>query len=137
MINSLINAVKNGKKVTAQIELQARFDETANIEYAELLQAEGVRIIFGIRGLKVHSKIGIIEREENNRLKQYGFISTGNFNESSAKIYTDYTLFTANQEILADVNRVFDFFDTPFQVFHYKHLLVSPHYTKRNFLRLS
>ena len=136
VINSLINAVKNGKKVTAQIELQARFDETANIEYAELLQAEGVRIIFGIRGLKVHSKIGIIEREENNRLKQYGFISTGNFNESSAKIYTDYTLFTANQEILTDVNRVFDFFDTPFQVFHYKHLLVSPHYTKRNFLRL-
>jgi len=136
VISSLINAVKNGKQVTVQIELQARFDETANIQYAELLQREGVQIIFGIRGLKVHSKIGVIEREENEEIYRYGFISTGNFNETSAKIYTDYTLFTANQEILADVNRVFEFFDTPFQVFQYKHLLVSPHYTKNSFLNL-
>ena len=100
VINSLINAVKNGKKVTVQIELQARFDETANIHYAEQLQREGVNTIFGIRGLKVHSKIGVIEREENGKTYRYGFISTGNFNESSAKIYTDYTLFTAHQEIL-------------------------------------
>ena len=136
VINSLINAVKNGKKVTVQIELQARFDETANIHYAEQLQREGVNTIFGIRGLKVHSKIGVIEREENGKTYRYGFISTGNFNESSAKIYTDYTLFTAHQEILDEVNRVFKFFDTPFQVFQYKHLLVSPHYTKTTFLSL-
>ena len=70
VINSLINAVKNGKKVTVQIELQARFDETANIHYAELLQREGVRIIFGIRGLKVHSKIGVIEREEAEGIRR-------------------------------------------------------------------
>ena len=136
VINSLINAVKNGKKVTVQIELQARFDETANIHYAEQLQREGVNTIFGIRGLKVHSKIGVIEREENGKIYRYGFISTGNFNESSAKIYTDYTLFTAHQEILDEINRVFKFFDTPFQVFQYKHLLVSPHYTKTTFLSL-
>ncbi len=136
VINSLINAVKNGKKVTVQIELQARFDETANIHYAELLQREGVRIIFGIRGLKVHSKIGVIEREEAEEIRRYGFISTGNFNEDSAKIYTDYTLFTAHKEILEDVDRVFAFFDTPFQIFQYNHLLVSPHYTKNTFLSL-
>ena len=136
VINSLINAVKNGKKVTVQIELQARFDETANIHYAEQLQREGVNTIFGIRGLKVHSKIGVIEREENGKTYRYGFISTGNFNESSAKIYTDYTLFTAHQEILDEINQVFKFFDTPFQVFQYKHLLVSPHYTKTTFLSL-
>lgn len=134
--NSLINAVKNGKKVTVQIELQARFDETANIEYAEQLQREGVRLVFGIRGLKVHSKICVVEREEGGETKRYGFISTGNFNESTAKIYTDYTLFTANQKILKEVNRVFDFFDTPYRIHRYNHLLVSPHYTKKTFIKL-
>ncbi len=134
--NSLINAVKNGKKVTAQIELQARFDETANIEYAEQLQQEGVRLVFGIRGLKVHSKICVIEREEGGETRRYGFISTGNFNESTAKIYTDYTLFTSNQKILKEVNRVFDFFDTPYRIHRYNHLLVSPHYTKKSFIKL-
>ena len=136
IVNSLINAVKNGKKVTVQIELQARFDEAANIEYAEQLQAEGVQLIFGIRGLKVHSKICVIEREEGQNIKYYGFISTGNFNETTAKIYTDYTLFTAHQEILEEINRVFDFFETPYRIHHYNHLLVSPHYTKSSFLKL-
>lgn len=111
VVSSLINAVKNGKQVTVQIELQARFDEQANIEYAELLQAEGgVKLIFGVPGLKVHSKICVIEREESEGLKRYGFISTGNFNESTAKIYTDYTLFTAHSSILKELNKVFDFF---------------------------
>ena len=116
VVNSLINAVKNGKQVTVQIELQARFDEESNIRYAEQLKAEGVKLIFGVRGLKVHSKICVIERKEGKELKRYGFISTGNFNESTAKIYTDYTLFTANQEILKEVNKVFNFFDTNYNV---------------------
>lgn len=133
--NSLINAVRNGKKVTVQIELRARFDETANIEYAEQLQREGVKLIFGIRGLKVHSKICVIERQEQEKIRRYGFISTGNFNETTAKIYTDYTLFTANQKILKDVNRIFDFFDTPFRIQRYNHLLVSPHYTKKSIVK--
>ncbi|NKI26380.1 polyphosphate kinase 1 [Arenibacter sp. 6A1] len=133
---SLINAVKNGKHVTVQIELQARFDEQANIKYAEQLQAEGVKLIFGVRGLKVHSKICLVEREEGNEIKRYGFLSTGNFNESTAKIYTDYTLFTAHQGILKELNKVFDFFETTYKINKYKHLVVSPHYTKNVFKRL-
>lgn len=131
VVNSLINAVKNGKKVTAQIELQARFDEESNIRYAEQLKAEGVKLIFGVRGLKVHSKICVIEREEGKGIKRYGFISTGNFNESTAKVYTDYTLFTANQDILKEVNKVFNFLETNYNIQKYKHLIVSPHYTKK------
>ncbi|AIY13776.1 polyphosphate kinase 1 [Cellulophaga baltica] len=133
---SLINAVKNGKQVTVQIELQARFDEQANIEYAEQLQAEGVKLIFGVPGLKVHSKICLIEREENDVIKRYGFISTGNFNEATARIYTDYTLFTANEDILKELNKVFDFFETTYKINKYKHLIVSPHYTKNVFKKL-
>lgn len=133
---SLINAVKNGKQVTMQIELRARFDEQANIEYAEQLQAEGVKLIFGVPGLKVHSKICVIEREEENGVRRYGFISTGNFNEATARIYTDYTLFTAHAPILRELNKVFDFFDTPYKINKYKHLVVSPHYTKAYFVKL-
>ena len=133
---SLINAVKNGKQVTVLIELQARFDEQANIEYAEQLQAEGVRLKFGVPGLKVHSKICVIEREEKEGLKRYGFISTGNFNEATARVYTDYTLFTAHEPILKEVNKVFDFFETTYKVRKYKHLIVSPHYTRTRFERL-
>ena len=133
---SLINAVKNGKQVTVQIELQARFDEHANIEYAEQLQAEGVKLIFGVRGLKVHSKICLIEREESGTLKRYGFVSTGNFNESTARIYTDYTLFTAHEPILKELDKVFDFFETTYKIHKYNHLIVSPHYTKNVFKKL-
>lgn len=134
--SSLVNAVKNGKKVTVMIELQARFDEESNIRYAETLQNEGIDVKFGIPGLKVHSKICVIEREENDKIKRYGFISTGNFNEATAKIYTDYTLFTANQEILKEVNKVFNFFDTTYKINRYKHLIVSPHYTRSTFSKL-
>ncbi len=133
---SLINAVKNGKQVTVQIELQARFDEQANIEYAEQLQAEGVKLIFGVPGLKVHSKVCVIEREEDEGMKRYGFISTGNFSEATARIYTDYTLFTAHGAILKELNKVFDFFETTYKINKYKHLIVSPHYTKSTFLKL-
>jgi len=137
VVSALANAAKNGKDVTVQIELQARFDEQANIEYAEQLQSEGVKLIFGVPGLKVHSKICVIERiEAGGKLRRYGFVSTGNFNESTAKIYTDYTLFTADQSILKEVNKVFDFFETNYKIKKYKHLIVSPHYTKRAFIQL-
>ena len=129
VISSLINAAKNGKKVLVQIELQARFDETNNITYAEQMQAAGVELIFGIPGLKVHSKICIIEKKINNKNKRYGFISTGNLNEDTAKIYTDYTLFTANQKVLREVNKVFNFLQVHYKLKKYKHLIVSPHYT--------
>lgn len=130
IISSLINAAKNGKKVTVQIELQARFDEASNISYAEQMQQEGIELIFGIKGLKVHSKVCLIERIEEGKLKRYGFISTGNFNEATAKIYTDITLLTSHQQILKDVSKVFDFFEVNYRLYRYKHLIVSPHYTR-------
>lgn len=134
--SSLINAAKNGKDVTVQIELQARFDEEANMYYAKQMQDEGVNLIFGVPGLKVHSKVCVVERLEEEKIKRYGFISTGNFNSSTAKIYTDYTLFTADQEILKDINKVFNFFETNYLVNKYKHLIVSPHYSRSTFNRL-
>ena len=136
IVSSLINAAKNGKKVTVQIELQARFDEASNISYAEQMQQEGIELIFGIKGLKVHSKICLIDRIEEGKLKRYGFISTGNFNESTAKIYTDLTLFTSHQQILKDVSKIFDFFDVNYRIHRYKHLIVSPHYTRSKFCKL-
>ena len=129
IVSALINAAKNGKKVLVQIELQARFDEENNINFAEQLEAAGVQLIFGIPGLKVHSKICIIERQHGKKNRRYGFISTGNFNESTAKIYTDYTLFTTNQKILKEVNKVFNFLEVSYKIKKYKHLIVSPHYT--------
>lgn len=136
IVSSLINAAKNGKKVTVQIELQARFDEESNISYSEQMQTEGIELIFGVKGLKVHSKICVIERVEEGKVKRYGFISTGNFNENSAKVYTDVTLFTSNNEILKDAAKIFDFFDVNYRVHRYKHLIVSPHYTRSRFNKL-
>lgn len=136
IISSLINAAKNGKKVVVQIELQARFDEASNISYAEQMQQEGIDLIFGIKGLKVHSKICVVDRIDNGKLKRFGFISTGNFNETTARIYTDHTLFTSHQQILKDVSKVFDFFDVNYRVHRYKHLIVSPHYTRSKFYKL-
>lgn len=136
IISSLINAAKNGKKVTVQIELQARFDEASNISYAEQMQTEGIHLIFGVKGLKVHSKICVIDRVEDKKIKRYGFISTGNFNESTAKVYTDVTLFTSHQQILKDADKVFDFFEVNYRVHRYKHLIVSPHYTRNKLYKL-
>jgi polyphosphate kinase len=136
IISSLVNAVKNGKKVTVQIELQARFDEASNISYAEQMQQEGIELIFGIKGLKVHSKICVVDRIEEGKLKRYGIISTGNFNEATGKIYTDVTLFTSHQQILKDVAKVFDFFDVNYRIHRYKHLIVSPHYTRSKIYKL-
>jgi len=134
--SALINAAKNGKKVLVQIELQARFDETNNITYAEQMQAAGVELIFGIPGLKVHSKIGVIEKVVAGKKKRYGFISTGNFNEDTAKIYTDYTLLTSDQKILKEVNKVFNFLQVHYKLKKYKHLIVSPHYTHNAIVRM-
>ena len=135
VISSLINAAKNGKKVVVQIELQARFDEASNISYAEMMKFEGIELIFGIKGLKVHSKICYIERIEEGKIVRYGLVSTGNFNESTAKVYTDVTLLTANQQILKDMSKVFEFFDVTYRLYRYKYLIVSPHYTRSKFNR--
>ena len=134
--SALIQAARNGKRVTVQIELQARFDEEANISYAEEMKKERIRLIFGVPGLKVHSKICVVHRLEGDKFKRYGFISTGNFNESTAKIYTDYTLFTFNQSILKEVDKVFRFLEANYRINKYKHLVVSPHSTSSFFTSL-
>ncbi|MGO3237716.1 MAG: polyphosphate kinase 1 [Psychroflexus halocasei] len=134
--SSLINAAKNGKKVTVSIELQARFDEVNNIKYAEKMEREGVKLIFGVVGLKVHAKTCVIDRLEDKKVRKYGFISTGNFNEITAKVYTDYTLFTSHQGILKDIKKVFDFFEVNYKIKKYKHLIVSPHYSRERFIEL-
>lgn len=134
--SSLINAAKNGKKVTVSIELRARFDEEANINYAEQMQNAGVNMLFGVTGLKVHCKMCVIEREEGKKMRRYGFISTGNFNESTARVYTDFTLLTSDQKVLKDINKVFNFFEVNYQINRYKHIITSPHYTRSKLFSL-
>ena len=134
--NTLINAAKNGKEVVVQIELQARFDETNNIDYAKLMQDQGVKLIFGIPTLKVHAKVCVVEKLINNKILKYGFISTGNFNESTAKIYTDFTIFTSNQSLLDEISNVFEFFSFNYKKFKYEKLIISPYNTKNFFKSL-
>ncbi len=113
IINSIINAVRNGKMVTVVLELRARFDEEANLRWKTYLEEEGVKVILGVPNMKVHAKICIIKKREFNRTKQYGFISTGNFNESTARYYGDHCLLTTNKNILSDINKVFDYLENP------------------------
>ncbi|MAJ32219.1 MAG: polyphosphate kinase 1 [Flavobacteriaceae bacterium] len=134
---ALINAANNGKKVTVQIEIQARFDEKANIDYANTFKEVGIRLVFGVKGLKVHSKICYVTRENDKGEQEvFSLISTGNFNESTARIYTDYTLFTINAKIARELKTVFEFFETPYKMPEFKHLIVSPHYTESSFASL-
>jgi polyphosphate kinase len=113
VINALINAVRNGKQVTVMIELRARFEEEANLEWKERLEVEGVKVLIGFADMKVHAKLCIIKKRVNNKTFQYGFVSTGNLNEKTAKLYGDHCLLTANRNIMADINRIFDFIEKP------------------------
>lgn len=133
VIKSLICAARNGKKVTAVVELLARFDESSNINWAKKMQDAGINVIFGVEGLKVHSKIVHIGMKHGPDL---AIVSTGNFHEGNAKAYTDYTLFTARPEIVSDVDRVFDFFKRPYNPVEFKHLLVSPNSMRSRFINL-
>ena len=134
--NALINAVKNGKKVTVLVELQARFDEENNIYWANKLQEEGARVIYGVPGLKVHSKLFIVGARENGKEVFYSHIGTGNFNEKTSRIYTDFSLLTANKEIAVDLNKMFDFYENNFKVQSFKHLLVAPFFMRKDFIQL-
>ncbi len=124
--NALINAVKNGKKVTVVMELQARFDEENNIYWSNRLQEEGATVIFGVPGIKVHSKLFLITRREEGQLVNYAHVGTGNMNESTSRIYTDKTLLTADPRITREVEQVFGFYHDNLRHGEYKHLLVSP-----------
>ena len=113
VINALVNAVRNGKQVSVVIELKARFDEEANMMWKKRLEEEGVRVYIGLPEMKIHAKICVIKRREFNRTTQFGFVSTGNLNESTAKVYADHCLLTSNRQIMADINRVFDCLERP------------------------
>ena len=126
VIAALTEAVKNGKEVSVNIELRARFDEQANLSWAELLSNAGANVTFGISSLKVHAKICLITRKEDDNLVRYAHIGTGNFHEKNAKIYTDFSLFTCQKEITDEVAQVFEFIKFPYLPFTFKHLIVSP-----------
>ena len=126
VVEALIEAVKNGKKVHVNIELQARFDEQANISWAEQLSEAGVDVTYGVSNLKVHAKLCVVTREEEGKRIRYAHIGSGNFNESNATIYTDFSLFTCTPEITQEAAQVFEFIKSPYLQFEYKHLIVSP-----------
>ncbi len=136
VVDALVNAVANGKRVRAVVELAARFDESANIRWAQKLTEGGIEVIFGIPGLKVHSKLLLIERREEQGLAYYSHIGTGNFNEKTALLYTDFTLLTYDQVIGEDVANVFDFLKFTYKRPEYRRLLVSPHSTRPALIKL-
>jgi polyphosphate kinase len=130
IINALINAARNGKEVIVMLELKARFDEEANLEWKEILEEEGVKVLLGVPKMKIHAKICVIKKRIKNKITQYGFVSTGNLNEQTAKIYGDHCLLTSNRNVMADINRIFNYLENWKTGIHHlracKTLLVCP-----------
>ncbi len=129
VINALINAVRNGKSVTVMLELRARFDEENNLEWKELLEEEGVKVLLGIPNMKVHAKLCVISKRSNKKTIQYGFVSTGNLNEKTAKVYADACVLTSNRNVMADINRIFKYLENPSKIKYLnscKTLMVCP-----------
>lgn len=136
VINTLVNAAQNGKSVTVLLELFARFDEEQNVENTELLQKAGVKVIHGVTGLKVHSKLVLVERKERSSVQGYVYIGTGNFNETTAQLYGDFGLFTHSKQIVTDAKTVFDFLLNTHKHFNCKQLIVSPYYMRDQFEKM-
>ncbi len=136
VVNALLNAIRNGKKVTVVIELQARFDEEANIFWSNKLQEEGAQVINGISGLKIHSKLAWIKRKEKDGFRNYAYVGTGNFHEGTARVYGDDGLLTADPNIGDEVAKLFGFFKQTYRNNDYNHLLVSPFYLRSTFTKL-
>jgi polyphosphate kinase len=113
VVNALINAVRNGKNVVVMLELRARFDEEANLLWKERLEEEGVKVLIGIPNMKVHAKLCVIKKKSGKKIIQYGFVSTGNLNEKTAKLYADECLLTSNRHVMADINRIFKYLENP------------------------
>ncbi|HUT64267.1 MAG TPA: polyphosphate kinase 1 [Anaerolineae bacterium] len=136
VIKALINAVRNGKSVTAVMELQARFDEEANIYWTDRLREEGARVIHGVPNLKVHCKLCLITRKEKGKLVHYVNIATGNYNENTARIYCDHSLFTVDKKITSEVIKLFNFFVDNYKTSKYRYLLVSPFNLRKKLYKL-
>jgi polyphosphate kinase len=140
VINALINAARNGKKVTVFLELKARFDEEANLEWKTIMEVEGITVLVGIPNMKVHAKLCVIQKREKNKLTQYGFISTGNLNEKTAKIYADHCLITCNRTLMNEANRIFNYLanwqqgDKP--IVKMRNLLISPINMRAAFIQM-
>lgn len=132
VVKALICAARNGKKVTAVVELLARFDEESNIRWSRRMQEEGINVIYGVEGLKVHSKLLYVESTKGS----IACVGTGNFHEGNAKVYTDYLMMTARKGIVSEVKKVFDFIDRPFSQFRFRELMVSPNSMKTRIISL-
>lgn len=136
VINALINAARNGKNVVVVIELQARFDEKANIYWSRKLEEAGAKVLFGIPGLKVHSKLTLITSNVNGKKLNIGVVSTGNFHEGNGSVYTDVALISSDRRIAHEVEKLFDYFENTYKHYEYKHLLVSPLFMRRKLVKL-
>ena len=136
IIKSLIEAAENGKQVTAIVELKARFDEQNNIIWARALENAGVHVVYGIAGLKTHCKIALVVRKENKGVKRYVHLSTGNYNAATSKLYTDFGLFTANQDFCKDASNLFNYLTGYSKYNSYKKLLVAPLNLRRKMLKM-
>ncbi|KIC63501.1 polyphosphate kinase 1 [Chryseobacterium taiwanense] len=139
IINALINAARNGKEVTVMLELQARFDEESNLEWKEMLEPEGITVLVGIPDKKVHAKLCVIKKRAHNKTIQYGFISTGNFNEKTARIYGDHLIMTSDRGVMADINKVFNVLRKPKEDYltvlkTCKNLLVCPQFMREKII---
>ena len=136
VINALLNAVRNGKAVTTVVELQARFDEEANMLWGNKLLDEGVKVIYGVPGLKVHSKLCLITRVKNDLTQRYAAVGTGNFNEDTARVYTDHLLLTTNKKITNEVFKAFNFFSVNYKKDNFYHLVLSPFFLRNKLILL-
>lgn len=134
VINALMNAIRNGKRVTVVVEIQARFDEEHNIYWAKKLHREGANIIYGVKGYKVHSKLCMISRMEKGKVVDYLNIGTGNYNESTANLYTDVSLFTTDTRLSMDVEKLFNLMENPLSRVSFDHLMVSPFETRNSII---
>ena len=140
VVNALVNAARNGKQVEVMLELKARFDEEANLEWKNVLEDEGVKVIIGIPNMKVHAKVCIIKKRRGNKTIQYGFVSTGNLNEKTSNFYGDHCLLTSNRGIMADINRIFHYLENPVlhaqSLVECKTLMVSPVGMRKSLIQL-
>lgn len=134
IINALVNAVRNGKDVTVMMELKARFDEEANLQWAQVLTDVGARVLTGVENMKVHAKVCVIKKKAKSKFVHYGFVSTGNVNEKTAKVYGDHCLLSSNRFIMADINRIFSYLQKPEAGHHFlaacKTIIPSPAYIR-------
>jgi polyphosphate kinase len=133
IVNALIKAAHRGKDVTAFVEIKARFDEEINIKSAEDMQKAGVKVLYSLPGIKVHAKIALITRMEETGLKNYAYLSTGNFNEKTARLYTDYGFFTADPKITKEVEHVFQYLEGKDTGYEFQHLLVAQYGMRQKF----